>query len=166
MLMETAMANPGMFGLFGEAMEKFHRDKEEFTLFFNAVGLWLNREIDKVNSNPNEQSIEGVSKRALIGKSGVRKLLTEPAFELTSSDGHTGFVRLSLLTSAIEAEIEDPRSTQVEGDRSLNFRLENTPKGAKAFRPENRNGNPIKTELQPEEVAKIVVDAVARGYFI
>ncbi|MGA7242439.1 MAG: hypothetical protein WBX19_04610, partial [Terracidiphilus sp.] len=64
------MANPGIFGQFGEAMEKFHRDDDEFSLFFNAVGLWLNQEIDKVNSDSNAQSIEGVSKRALKGKKG------------------------------------------------------------------------------------------------
>ncbi|HEY2466664.1 MAG TPA: hypothetical protein VGI45_02330 [Terracidiphilus sp.] len=160
------MANSGIFGLFGEAMEKFHRDDEEFTLFFNAVGLWLNREIDEVNSGWAEQSIEGVRRSALKGKTGVRKLLTEPTFELTANDGCTGFVRLSLLTSAIEVEIEDASSTQADGDRRSNFRLKNTQKGAKAFCLEKKNENPIEAELQPEEVAKIVVAAVVRGYFI
>lgn len=164
MLAENVMANSGIFGLFGEAMEKFHRDDEEFTLFFNAVGLWLNREIDKVNSNSNRQAIEGVSRKALKGKTGVRKLLTEPTFELTTKDGRSGSVRLSLLTCAIEAEIGDARSTQT--DQSLGFRLENTQKGARAFGLEKKNGKSSGTELQPDEVAKIVVDAVVRGYFI
>lgn len=160
------MANSGIFGLFGEAMEKFHRDDDEFILFFNAVGLWLNRDIDKVNSNSSVQAIEGVRRRVLMGKAGVRKLLTEPTFELTSDDGRAGAVRLSLLTSAIEAEIEDSNSARTCGDRSLKFRLKNSQKGAKAFRLEKKGGNPNETGLQPEDVARIVVEAVVRGYFV
>ena len=156
----------GMHELFGEGMEKVLRDRDEFTLFFNAIGLWLNQEIDTVNSNSGQHSIDGASRRALIGETGFRKLLTEPTFELRSNDGCTGFVRLSLLTSSIETEIDDPRPAHGNGDRTLNFRMENTEKGAKAFRLEIKDGNPIETELQAQEVAKIVVDGVVRGYFV
>ena len=166
MLVEYAMANSGMFGLFGDEMEKFERDADEFKLFFNALGLWLNREIDKINSSSNVQSIEGVRRRALMGKAGVRKLLAEPTFELTTDGGRTEAVRLSLLTTAIEAEIEDSRSALADGDRSLGFRLKNSKDGAKAFRVDNKSGRPSEIGLQPEEVAKVLVEAAVRGHFV
>ena len=166
MSVENAMSNPGIFGQFDEAMEKFHRDSCEFTLFFNAVGFWLNREIDEVNSNSSEQSIEGVIRRALIGKTGVRKLLTEPTFELTSNHGCKGFVRLSLLTSSIETEIHGPQPVQDEAIQNLNFRLKNLEGSAKAFRLEMKNGNSVEDELLAEDVAQIVVEAVVRGHFV
>jgi len=160
------MASSGIFGQFDEVMETFHRDDDEFTLFFNAVGLWLNREIDEVNSSSSAKSIEGVRKRALMGKAGVRKLLAEPVFELTTDAGRSGAVRLSLLTTALEAEIEDSRFARAGVNRSLRFRLKNSANGAKAFRVEANGGNPNETGLQPEDVAKIVVEAMVRGYFI
>jgi hypothetical protein len=166
MLAESEMADSGVFGMFGEAMEKFHRDDDEFALFFNAVGFWLNREIDEVNSQSGERSIKGVSRMALKGKAGVRKLLAEPTFQLTAGNERTGFVRLSLLTSLIEAEIEDTSPVQPGRPLSMKFRLKNLNQGGRAFRIQGDDRDSTGSELRAEQVAKVVVEAVIRGYFV
>jgi hypothetical protein len=152
--------------MFGKGMETFHKDSEAFKLFFNAVGLWLNREIDLINVNSGEASITGTTKRALVGKTGLRKLIAEPTFELVNESGRTGFVRLSLIEFVIEAEIDDPESIAVDEKRNIRFRLENCETGAKAFKIETIEGLPQETEFGPQELAKNVVAGVVRGYFV
>ncbi len=132
---------------------------ENFKLFFNAVGLWINQEIDIENSKLGIARLVGATKRP------VKKVgLSSPILEIKYGE-RTCLVSFNRRVPAIEANIEDTESSDLSERRETRFRLDNQQSGARALMIESANGETAEKVAGPQEVAKAVVVGVVRGYF-
>ncbi len=150
------MANPEeLFNRAHAAMENY----EEFKLFFKALELWINQEIDIENARLGRVEICGGTK---ANRAGL--FAGEPLLEIQFG-ARTGFVRLNMLDDAIEVEIDDHVPEPLRLRRDVRFRLENQESGAKAFMIESGNGETTEKEVGPRDLAQTVVSGLVRGYF-
>jgi hypothetical protein len=149
------VANPEeLFNRAHAAMENY----EEFKLFFKAVELWINQEIDIENARHGRADICGGTR---ANRAGL--FAGEPLLEIQFG-ARTGFVRLNMLDDVLEVEIDDREAEPLPLRRDVRFRLENQ-SGAKAFMIESGNGETTEKEVGPRELAQTVVAGVVRGYF-
>jgi hypothetical protein len=154
---ESFVANPEeLFRRAHAAMENY----EGFKLFFKAVELWINQEIDIENARFGQAEICGATKAARAGL-----FAGEPLLEIQCGPRRTGFVRLNMLDDVIEVEIDDRETHPLPFRRDTRFRLENQESGAKAFMIGTVDGSTAETEMGPREIAQVVVAGVVRGYF-
>jgi len=133
---------------------------EEFKLFFNAVGLWINQEIDIENNRWAKAELVGATKAPV-----KKAAFSNPLLEIRYGARRTCFVSFNRMSSTVEAEIEDTEPCERPGKRETRFRLENQPAGAKAFVIDSENGSTAENEMGPRDVAKTVVAGAVRGYF-
>jgi hypothetical protein len=153
------VTEPGEFSKRARAAIENH---QEFKLFFHAVELWVNQEIDVENAKRGKAQVSGATK--IAGKS---RFLGERSLEIRFGSQRGCFLSLNPLDSAIEAEIDGDQmeSFELPSKRETRFRLENHESGAKAFMIGTVDGSTAETEMGPREIAQVVVAGVVRGYF-
>jgi hypothetical protein len=134
-------------------------DYEGFKLFFKAVELWINQEIDIENSQLGINPICGAKSNP------PERFPWNSQLEINFGPNRICSVTLSSLGSAIEVEIHDEGPGEPQSRRQARFRLENLKSGVTAFMIDSANGEPAEREVGPKEIAQEVVAGVVRGHF-
>lgn len=172
-----------MFG-FGEADFENQRERaknvlenrQDFAIFFGAVGLYLDQEIERANAGIGEEGDQG----GLIRRGRMKKPAFARAYwDRTSFELNIGATRTCTLSlsgpfdkqlkpsaSFIEASLQSQRGDRGNfAEEQVSFLLESRLSGAKAYRV-GRDGRPQpQTEFGPAEIAETVVTGMVRGHF-
>lgn len=159
-----------------ERAKNILENRQDFAIFFGAVGLYLDQEIEKANAGIGEEGDQA----GLIRRGRIKKPAFARAFwDRTSLELNMGAVRTCTVSlsgpfdkqlkpsaSVIEANLQSERGDHGNpAEERISFLLENRLSGTKAYRV-GRDGRPLpQTEFGAAEIAETVVTGMMRGHF-